>query len=101
MHVPTRDEDCLPCGDSKNTSKSMSAQERKIQDPASNPHEVLGPRTQRRGIPRGPWKLKRTHAFPGPQDRVARSPSTLERDLPQLEKIQKVHSYRRDEDLFR
>ena len=65
MHVPTRDEDCLPCGDSKNTSKSMSAQERKIQDPASNPHEVLGPRASGEESQEGPGNSKGHMPFPG------------------------------------
>ena len=54
VHVPTRDEDFLPWGDSRNPPSSMSALERNPQVPAPTPHEVLGPGIDGRGIPRGP-----------------------------------------------
>ena len=43
VHAPTRDEDCLPWGDSRSTPGSMSALESKAQVPAPTPLEVLGP----------------------------------------------------------
>ena len=54
VHVPILDEDLLPWGDSRSTTRSMSAQERNTQVPAPPPHKVLGPGTEGRGIPRGP-----------------------------------------------
>ena len=54
MHAPTRDEDCLPWGDSRSTPRSMSALERNPHVPASTPHKILGPDIDGRGIPRGP-----------------------------------------------
>ena len=53
VHAPTRNEDCLPWGDSRSTPRSMSAQERNAQVPAHTPHMVLGPGMDGRGIPRG------------------------------------------------
>ena len=54
MHVPNRDEDWLPWGDSRSTPRSMSALERNPQVTALTPHKVLGPSIDGRGIPRGP-----------------------------------------------
>ena len=54
VHVPTQDKDCLPSGESRSTPRSMSALERNTQVLTSTPHEVLGPGTDWRGIPRGP-----------------------------------------------
>ena len=44
--------------------KSLSALERKSQVLASGPDEDLGPGTDWRGIPRGPWQLAWRLAFP-------------------------------------
>ena len=54
VHVSTRDEALLLCGDSKGTSRFMSALVRKPQDLALTPHEESGPATDWRGIPSGP-----------------------------------------------
>ena len=54
VHAPTRDEDFLPWGDSRNPPISMSALEWNPQVPATTPHKVLGPGIDGRGIPRGP-----------------------------------------------
>ena len=54
VHDPIRDEDLLPCGDSRSTPRSMSAVERNPLVPAPPPHKVLGPGIDGRGIPRGP-----------------------------------------------
>ena len=54
VHAPTLDEDSLPWGDSRRTPSSMSALERNPKFPAPNPHKVLGPGIDGRGIPRGP-----------------------------------------------
>ena len=54
VHATTRDEDWLPWGDSRSTPRSMSALERNPQVPAANPHKILGPGIDGRGIPRGP-----------------------------------------------
>ena len=50
VHEPTRDEDCLPCGDCRSTSRSMSALQRHPQAPAPTPHKVLGPSIDGREI---------------------------------------------------
>ena len=44
VHAPTRDEDLLPWGDSRSTTKSMSALERNSQVPAPRPQKVLSQR---------------------------------------------------------
>ena len=44
VQAPTRVEDCLPCGDSRSTPRSMSALERNSQVPAPTPHKVLSQR---------------------------------------------------------
>ena len=54
VHVNTRDEDWHPWGDSRSTSRFMSALERNRQVPAPTPHKVLGPGIDGRGISRGP-----------------------------------------------
>ena len=54
LHAPTRDEDCLPWGDSRSTPRYMSALERNPQVPALTPHKVFCPGIDGRGIPRGP-----------------------------------------------
>ena len=54
LHAPTREEVCLPWGDSRSTPRSMSALERNPQVPAPIPHKVLGPGIDGRGNPRGP-----------------------------------------------
>ena len=54
VHAPTRDEDLLPWGDSRNTPRSMSALKRNPQVPSLTPHKVLGPGIDGRGIPRSP-----------------------------------------------
>ena len=54
VHAPTGDEDCLPWGDSRSTSRSMSALERNPQVTEPTPRNVLGPGIDGRGIPRGP-----------------------------------------------
>ena len=54
VHFPSRDEDCLPWGDSISTPRPMSALERNPQVPALSPQKVLGPGINGRGIPRGP-----------------------------------------------
>ena len=43
-----------PLGRLRSTPRSMSALERNPQVPAPNPHKVLGPSIDGRGIPRGP-----------------------------------------------
>ena len=43
-----------PRGRFRRTPRSMSALEKNTQDPAPNPHKVLGPGIEGRGIPRGP-----------------------------------------------
>ena len=53
VQAPTRDEDCLPWGDSRSTPRSMSALERNAQVPAPSPHKVLGPGIDWRDITRG------------------------------------------------
>ena len=54
VHVTTRDEDWHPWGDSRSTSRFMSALERNPQVPAPTPHKVLGPGIDGRGMPRDP-----------------------------------------------
>ena len=54
LHAPTREEVCLPWGDSRSTPRSMTALERNAQVPAPTPHKILGPGIDGRGIPRGP-----------------------------------------------
>ena len=54
VHAPTRDEDCLPWGDSRSTPRSMPALERNPQVPAPTSHKILGPGIEGRGMPRGP-----------------------------------------------
>ena len=54
VHAPTRDEDCLPWGDSRSTARCMSALERNPHVPTPTPPKVLGPGVEGRGIPRGP-----------------------------------------------
>ena len=54
VHAPTRDENSLPWGDSRNTPRCMSALERNPQVPAPTPHKVLGPGIDGRGIATGP-----------------------------------------------
>ena len=54
MHAPTRDDERLPCGDSRSSPRFMSAREKNPQVPAPTPHKVLGPGIDGRGIPRGP-----------------------------------------------
>ena len=63
-HVPTRVEDSLPCRHFGSTPTSMSALRRNPQVPASTTHEVLGPGTDWRGIPRDPSQLACRLAFP-------------------------------------
>ena len=58
VHAPTRDEDRLPWGDSRNTPISMSALERNPQVPAPTPHKVLGPSIDRMGNPRAPRRTR-------------------------------------------
>ena len=54
VHVTTRDEDWHPWGDSRSTSRFMSALESNPPVPASTPHKDLRPGIDGRGIPRGP-----------------------------------------------
>ena len=54
VHAPIRDEDLLPCGDSRRTPRYMSALERNPHVPAPAPHKVLGSGIDGSGIPRGP-----------------------------------------------
>ena len=54
VHAPTKDEDCLPWGDSRSTPRSMSAMVRNPQVPAPTPKKILGPGIDGRGNPRGP-----------------------------------------------
>ena len=64
VHAPTRDEDCLPWGDSRSTPRSMSPLVMNPQVPAPTPHKILGPGIDGRGIREArellPWGL----AFP-------------------------------------
>ena len=59
VHATTRDEDCLPWGDSRSTPGSMSALERNPQVPAPTPHKVLGLSIDWRGILRGPRAIRK------------------------------------------
>ena len=52
VHAPTRDEDGLPWGDSRMSSRSMSALERNPHVPALTPQKVLGHGIVGRGIAR-------------------------------------------------
>ena len=54
LPAPTRDEDFLPCGDTRSTPRSMSALERNPQVSDPNPLRILGPGIDWRGIPIGP-----------------------------------------------
>ena len=76
VHAPTRDEDFLPWGDSRNPPSSMSALERNPQVPAPTPNKVLGPGIDGRGIPRGPraTRMGIGHSW-GHQSGSLRSPS--------------------------
>ena len=58
VQAPTRVEDCLPCGNSRSTPRSMSPLERNPQVPAPTPHKILGPGIEGRGIPRGPRVIR-------------------------------------------
>ena len=58
VHAPSRDKDCLPWGDSRSTTRSMSALKRNPQVPSLSPHKVLGPSIDGRGIPRGPGETR-------------------------------------------
>ena len=58
MHAPSRDVDCLPWGDSRNTPRCMSALEKNPQFPAPTAHKVLGPGIEGKGIPRGPRETR-------------------------------------------
>ena len=64
VHAPTRDEDFLPWGDSRNPPISMSALEWNPPVPAPTLHKVLGPSIDGRGLPRGPMQLAWGLAFP-------------------------------------
>ena len=64
VHAPTRDEDCLPWGDSRSSPRSMSALERNPHVPAPTPSKVLGSGIDGRGIPRGPRATPWGLAFP-------------------------------------
>ena len=64
MHAPTRDDETLPCGDSRSSPRSMSALEKNPQVPAPTPHKVPGPGIDGRGIPRGPRATAWGLAFP-------------------------------------
>ena len=102
VHAPIRDEDLLPCGDSRSTPRSMSALERKPHVPDLLKHKVLGPGIERERDPERPpsnshgdWPLLR------PPERVPEGPVVSREHLPQLEKIQEVLPSRRDEAHFR
>ena len=64
MHAPIRDEDLLPCEDSKSTPRSMSTVERNPQVPGPTPHKVLATGTEGRGFLSGLRALSRGLAFP-------------------------------------
>ena len=98
VHAPTRDEDCLPWGDSRSTPRSMSALQRNPQVPAPTPHKALRPSIDGRGIPRGP--PSHSHGdwpFLWPPERVPEVPIVRREHVLQLEKIQEVLPSRRDE----
>ena len=79
----------------------MSALERNPQVPALTPHKVLGPSIDGRGIPRGP--LSNSHGdwpFLTPPQGVPEVPVVSGEHLRQLEKIQEVLPFRRDEAHF-
>ena len=76
VHAPTRDEDFLPWGDSRNPPSSMSALERNPQVPAPTPNKVLGPGIDGSGIPRCPRATRMgTGLSCGHQRGSLRSPS--------------------------
>ena len=76
VHAPTRDEDLLPWGDSRNTPRSMSALKRNPQVPSPTSHKILGPGIDGRGIPRGPRATRLgTGLSWGHQSGFVRSPS--------------------------
>ena len=54
VHAPIRDEDLLPCEDSRSTPRSMLTLERNPQVPGPTPHKVLESGIEGSGIPRGP-----------------------------------------------
>ena len=54
VHALVRDEDLLPWGDSKSTSRPMSARERNPQVPAPTPHKDLGPGIEGKRNPERP-----------------------------------------------
>ena len=64
VHAPTRDEDCLLWGDSRNNPRSMSALERNPHVPAPTPHKILGPGIDGRGPREAPEQLAWGLAFP-------------------------------------
>ena len=64
MHAPTRDEDFLPWGDSRNPPSSMSELERNPQVPAPTPHKVLGPASTGEESREAPEQLAWGLSFP-------------------------------------
>ena len=79
---------------------SMSALERNPQVPARALHEVLGPGTDGRGIPRGRVQLAWELAFPEATRAVPEVRVITGEHLHQLEKMQEVLPSRGDEDHF-
>ena len=78
----------------------MSGLERNPQVPASTTHKVLGPGTDRRGIREAPEQFAWGLAFPEATRAVPEVPVLSPQYLPQLEKIQEVLPFRRDEAHF-
>ena len=64
VHAPIRDEDLLPWGDPRSTTRSMSALERNPQVPGPTPHKVLGPAPSGEESLEAREQLARGLAFP-------------------------------------
>ena len=64
VHAPIRDEDLLPCEDSRSTPRSMSTLERNPQVPGPTPHKVLESGIEGSGIPRGPRSTRMGTGLP-------------------------------------
>ena len=64
VHAPTQDEEWLSCGDSRSTTRSMSALERNPQVTAKTPRKVFGSDIAGRGIQKSPLATRWGLAFP-------------------------------------
>ena len=72
----------------------MSALERNPQVPGTNPHKVLSPGIDGRGIPRGPCATRMGMAFPEATGAGPLVPIVSREHLLQFEKIQEVLPFR-------